>query len=235
MVVIVGRMKKPHYFRQRLVPGVLALAVISAAWGFTQGPNRFSGKVVTIDLSGDIRDFFQLIAPISDFQLAVDPSVMRNITIHLKDVPWDLALDTVLNTSGLSGEFDGTYLRIATANPRLGQDHILMGTLTIEGKVTEFNLQNPRTVIQVRAPGAGGDMQVWRIEWESSDDLSQTGVKPNSLRVGDQVIITGNPIRPNTLRLIIVRRPSDGFSWGGTNLFSSAPSDGVMFVSGSAR
>jgi hypothetical protein len=226
-----------HYFshRNRLSLCFLTLIMISAAWGFTQGPNRYSGQIVSIDLTGDIRDFFQGIASVSGFRFDIGPSIERNITIHLKDVPWDLALDTVLKTSGLNAESDGKRLRIAAADPLLGRDHVLMGTMTIEGKVTEFDLQNPRTIIQVRAPGADGDIQSWRVEWESKNDLSQIGLKPNNVHVGDQVIITGNLIRSNTIRLIILRRPSDGFSWGDTNLFSSAPADGVMFVSGSAR
>jgi hypothetical protein len=216
-----------------MVSGFIAFVTMSPVWSFTQG-NYFSGEIVSIDLSGDIRDFFQAIAPVSGFQLDVEPSIKRNITVHLKNVPWNLALDTVLKTSGLSAEFDGTRLRIAPADPRLGQDHLLMGTMSIEGKVTEFNFQNPRTIIQVRAPGPGGDMQPWRIEWESADDLIQIGIKPN-LHVGDQVIIAGNLIRPNTIRLITLSRLSDGFNWGGGGLGSSGPSDGVMFVSGSAR
>ncbi len=233
-----GNMQKRYFFNhrnRRLVTGVLTFVMISTIWGFTQGPNRFSGKTVSMDLAGDVRDFFQVIAPASGLQINLDPSIKRSITIHVKDIPWDLALDTVLKTSGLNADFDGTRLSIAAANPVLGQDHALMGTVTIEGKVMEFNLQNPRTIIRVSAPGLDGTTQPWRIEWESAADLLETGIKPNTLKVGDQVIVNGNLTRANTLRLIIVRRPSDGFSWGDTNLFSSAPSDGVMFVTGSAR
>lgn len=214
----------------------LAFFAISTVVGFTQGSRIFSGEVVSIDLTGDIRGFFQAITPVSGFQFTVDPSIQRNLTIHLKNVPWDLALDTVLRTAGLSfPEADGTRLHIVAADPRLGQDHVLMGTTTIEGQVTEFTLQNPRTIIQVSAPGAAGDMQSWRIEWQDAGSLSQFGIKPDTLRAGDQVIITGNLVRPNTMRLVIVRRPSNGFSWGATNVSASAPADGVMFVSPAAR
>jgi hypothetical protein len=204
----------------------ITFVMISPVWSLTQ-VNRFSGEIVSIDMTGDIGDFFQAIGPASSFQLVVDPSIKRDITVHLKDVPWSLALDTVLKTSGLSAEFDGTRLRIAAADPRLGQDHHLMGTMTIEGKITEFNFQNPRTIIQVGAPGPGGDIQPWRLEWESADDLRSIGIAPN-LHVGDQVIVTGSLTPPNTIRLINLSRLSDGFNWGGMSLISSGPSDGVM-------
>jgi hypothetical protein len=231
-------MLKRNYFRhlnRRLTTTLLAIAVVSPTWAFTQVATRFSGKAVSIHMNGDIRDFFQSISSVSGIQLSVDASVKRNITVHVANIPWDQALDVVLRSSGLSSEFDGIVLRIAAANPVLGQDHVLMGTTTVEGKVTEFTLQNPRTVLQVNAPGPDGIMQPWRIEWESAANLLETGIKPNTLKVGDQVIITGNLTRANTLRLIIVRRPSDGFSWGGTNVFSPTLSDSVMFVSVSSN
>ncbi len=190
---------------------------------------------MSIALKGDLRNFLQQIALISGLDVDVDPSISRNVTVHLKDVPWDLALDVVLNNSGLTSELQGKVLRIARANPLLGQDHILLGTVTIEGKVMEFNLQNPRTTVLVKALDADGTLQNWPVEWQSADYLKEIGVKPNTLKVGDQVIVIGNLTRRNTIDLVIVKRLSDGFSWGDVNAVSSAPSDGVMFVSSTSR
>jgi hypothetical protein len=168
---------------------------------------------MSIDLKGELREFFQSIAMTSGLELRVDPSINRNITVHLKDVPWDLALDVVLTNSGLSSELEGKVLRIAPADPRQGQSHVFMGTVAIEGKVTDFRLQNPRTSLQVRAPDADGQMQTWQIDWEAADYLTETGIKPNTFKAGDQVIVLGNPTRPNSMRLVVVKRPSNGFSW----------------------
>jgi hypothetical protein len=190
---------------------------------------------MTIDLKGDLRDFFQSIAKISGLELRVDPSINRNVVLHIKDVPWDLALDVVISNSGLSSEGEGNVLRIAHADPRLGQTHIFLGTITIEGKLTEFRFQNPRTFLELRAPDADGQMQTWQINWEDADYLSQTGIKPNTFKPGDQLIITGNLTRPNTMHLVAVKRPKDGFSWGDVNAMFSASVDGVMFVSSSSR
>jgi hypothetical protein len=190
---------------------------------------------MSIDLNGDIREFFRRVASSSGLQLDVDPTINRNVTIHLKDVPWDLALDVVLDNSGLSSDRNEKTLRITTSNPLLGQDRLLLGTVTIEGKVIEFNLQNPRTVIQINAPNADGAMQNWPVEWLSADYLKEIGVKPNVLKAGDQIIVSGNLTRRNTIDAVIIRRLSDGFSWGGSNAVSSAPSDGVMFVSSTSR
>ena len=44
----------------------------------------------------DLRDFFRLIHEISGLNVVVDPGVKGNLTIVLDDVPWDQALDIVL-------------------------------------------------------------------------------------------------------------------------------------------
>ena len=214
----------------------IATFSFTAATAVSQGRSvRYEGEVMSADFKGDIREFLQSIAKTSGLEVRLDPAINRTVTVHLKDIPWDLALDTALKSSGLASESDDKLLRIANADPSRGQNRLLMGTTTIEGKVTAFQFQNPRAVLQVNALDADGKLQNWRVEWESADDLTETGIRPNMLKPGDQVIITGSAVRPDTLRLISIKRPGDGLSWGVISGFSYAPSDGLMFVSSSSR
>src|SRR5262249_46858558 len=139
-------------------------------------------------------------------------------------------LDAVLNSSGLASELDGSVLHITTADPARGQNRVLMGTVTIAGRLTAFNLQNPRSLLQVNAPNGDGATQVWPVEWESADYLKELGMTPNAFKDGDQVIVTGSFTRTNSIRVISIRRPSNGFSWGYASAVRVAPFDGVMFV-----
>ena len=59
--------------------------------------------------------------------------------------------------------------------------------MTIEGKITRFDLQNPRTLLEMSAPNADGAMQTWSIEWQGADYLKEIGVKPDTFKVGDQI------------------------------------------------
>jgi len=67
-------------------------------------------------------------------------------------------------------------------------------------------------------------------EWQSTHYL-----KPNMLKIGDQIVVSGNLTRSNTIGLIILKRLSDDFSRADSNAVSSAPCDDVMFVSSTAR
>jgi hypothetical protein len=180
---------------------------------------RYFGAIISIDLQGDIKDFFRRIASIIGLKLDVNPSINRNVTVHLKNVPWDLALEVVLRTSGLTIEPDG---RVTMADPLLGQNRLLVGTVTIEGKIT--------TQREINAPNAEGEMQKWLVEWQNAGELDA-----DTLNVGDQVVVTGSLTRRNTINPVSIRRLSDGFSWGDSNAFAETPSDSVMFVSSSSR
>jgi len=90
-------------------------------------------------------------------------------------------------------------------------------TVTIEGKVTQFLLRNPHSFLHVTVIDKDGKEQNWNVEWAAAGQLGGAGVSRESLKVGDPVIITGNPARDaadQRLRMVTVKRTSDGFNWG---------------------
>jgi hypothetical protein len=87
----------------------------------------------------------------------------------------------------------------------------------LEGKILDLLLRNPHSFLQIEAPDEKGVMQRWSLEWRSSGQLGQQGIKRDTLHVGDEVIITMNPSRtPGDHRgaLKTLHRKSDGFGWG---------------------
>ena len=76
---------------------------------------QYTGEIVTLDLKDvDLRDFFRLIGEISGLNVILDPNVAGSLTLLLRDVPWDQALDVVLRNNSLSYELQGNILRVAT-------------------------------------------------------------------------------------------------------------------------
>jgi len=57
---------------------------------------------------------FRLIHEISGLNVVLDPAVKGTLTIVLDEVPWDQALDIVLQNNGLDKQLNGNVLRIAT-------------------------------------------------------------------------------------------------------------------------
>jgi hypothetical protein len=87
----------------------------------------------------------------------------------------------------------------------------------LEGKLVQFLLRNPHSFVHVEAPDPQGKTQRWAIEWSGAAALSGQGVNRNTLKIGDHVIITGNPSRTpgdNRVKMNTLLRPSDGLTWG---------------------
>ena len=88
-------------------------------------------------------------------------------------------------------------------------------TTNIEGKVVQFLLRNPHSFLHVAVMTKEGKEQVWNVEWAAAGQLG--GTIASSLKAGDPVRITGNPARDPAdmrLRMVNVRRTSDGANWG---------------------
>jgi type IV pilus secretin PilQ/predicted competence protein len=78
-------------------------------------PGRYTGEPISVNLKDvDLRDFFRLIHEISGLNVVLDPAVKGNLTIVLDEVPWDQALDIVLQNNGLDKQLNGNVLRVAT-------------------------------------------------------------------------------------------------------------------------
>jgi hypothetical protein len=89
--------------------------------------------------------------------------------------------------------------------------------ITLDGKIAELLLRNPHSFLQVEAPDESGVMQRWSLEWRSSGQLGTQGIKRDTLKVGDPVVVTANPSRtPGDHRAALktLHRKTDGFGWG---------------------
>lgn len=76
----------------------------------------FTGEPLSLNFHNiELRSVLQIIADFTDLNLVVSDSVTGNITLHLDQVPWDQALDVVLNSKGLGKRQFGNIVMIATA------------------------------------------------------------------------------------------------------------------------
>ncbi len=73
----------------------------------------YKGRKVTLEFSdADIRKIFQLIAEVSNLNFLISDDVTGTISIKLVNVPWDQALDVILDTKNLGMQRDGNIVQI---------------------------------------------------------------------------------------------------------------------------
>jgi hypothetical protein len=118
-------------------------------------------------------------------------------------VPWLTGLALVAGArADAHHSFSATYLE--------GQ------SVTIEGDLVTFELRNPHSFVNVMVKDSSGQMVRYLVEWGSTTQL-QGKISRDTLKAGDHIVITGNPARnpdDHRLRLVTLRRPKDGWSWG---------------------
>lgn len=73
-----------------------------------------------------VRSVLQILADYNGFNLVTSDSVTGNITLRLDDVPWQQALDTILNIKALASRRHGNILLIAPAAELAAQDTALL-------------------------------------------------------------------------------------------------------------
>jgi type IV pilus assembly protein PilQ len=98
--------------------GITAFAAEAGgtARGEARGPKSYTGQKLSLDFKdADIKNVFRLLAEVSGLNIVVTNDVNRKVTLRLVDVPWDQALDLLIDTNGLGKEQMGNVVRISTA------------------------------------------------------------------------------------------------------------------------
>ncbi|MCL1962180.1 MAG: type IV pilus secretin PilQ [Desulfovibrionaceae bacterium] len=79
----------------------------------TAGPG-YRGERLSLNFQNiDIRSLLQVIADFTNFNIVTSDTVQGSLTLRLKDVPWDQALDIILQAKNLGMRRNGNVLRIA--------------------------------------------------------------------------------------------------------------------------
>lgn len=74
----------------------------------------YRGEKLSLNFQNiEVRSLLQVIADFTNFNVVTSDSVTGNVTLRLKDVPWDQALDIILQAKGLGMKKNGNVLQIA--------------------------------------------------------------------------------------------------------------------------
>ncbi len=88
------------------------------------GPG-YSGQRLSLNFQSiEIRSLLQIIADFSDFNVVTSDSVNGTVTLRLKDVPWDQALDIILQSKGLDKRRSGNVLLIAPKDELAAKEQV---------------------------------------------------------------------------------------------------------------
>jgi len=78
------------------------------------GKVKYTGEKLSLNFQNvEVRSVLQVIADFTGLNIVASDTVTGNLTLRLKDVPWDQALDLILQTKGLDKRQNGNVIWIA--------------------------------------------------------------------------------------------------------------------------
>ncbi len=101
----------------------------------------YTGQKLSLNFQNiDVRQVLQVIADFTGFNVVTSDSVNGTVTLRLLDVPWDQALEIILQSKGLGVRKNGSVLWIAPREEIAAKDK-----LEYESKLSSENLESLRT------------------------------------------------------------------------------------------
>jgi type IV pilus assembly protein PilQ len=106
----------------------------------TQGPG-YAGEKLSLNFQNiEVRALLQVIADFTNFNVVTSDTVTGNVTLRLKDVPWDQALDIILQAKGLGLRKSGNVIWIAPKDELAAKEKV-----DLESKAQIASLEPVRT------------------------------------------------------------------------------------------
>jgi type IV pilus assembly protein PilQ len=106
----------------------------------TQGPG-FQGEKLSLNFQNiEVRALLQVIADFTNFNVVTSDTVTGTVTLRLKDVPWDQALDIIMQSKGLGVRKSGNVLWIAPKDELAAKEQV-----DLESKKKIADLEPTRT------------------------------------------------------------------------------------------
>lgn len=103
----------------------------------------YAGEKLTLDFQNiTVREALNVIADFTNLNVVISDTVTGNLTLRLKDVPWDQALDIILQSRGLDMRKNGNVIQVAPREELAAKEKI---DLTARQEITELEALRTET------------------------------------------------------------------------------------------
>lgn len=130
-----------------------------------QGAEGYRGERLSLNFQNvEVRAVLQVIADFTGLNIVTSDTVNGNLTLRLKDVPWDQALDIVMRAKGLDMRKNGNVIWIAPRDELLTKEKLELEQRAqiaelepLRSEIFQLNYQKAEAFKQVFGLDSGGD------------------------------------------------------------------------------
>ncbi len=166
-----GKSPRKGLHEEPLPSPVPAESAASAGEFRAPSDQEYTGRKISLDFkNADVHDVLRILADVSGLNIVATDDVKARVTLRLVEVPWDQALDVVLQANGLEKTRVGNVITISTTrrleaerNARLAAKNAQQKLAPLETVYVKVNYVKATDVValitrevQQRTTGAGG-------------------------------------------------------------------------------
>jgi type IV pilus assembly protein PilQ len=157
----------------------------------------YNGEKLTLNFQAvEVRALLQVIADFTGLNIVASDTVGGNLTLRLKDVPWDQALDIILQAKNLAKRKNGNVVLIAPADELATKDKLALEALQQIGE-----LEPTRTESFVLSYAKAADVQAL-ISGKDQKLLSKRGSATVDSRT-NTLFVQDSPARLEEVRRLV--------------------------------
>jgi type IV pilus assembly protein PilQ len=175
----------------------------------TQGAG-YSGQKLSLNFQNiEVRSLLQVIADFTNFNIVTSDSVTGSVTLRLQDVPWDQALDIILQAKGLDRRKTGNVIWIAPKDEIAAKEKLelesVASTQGLEQLKTQFFQINYAQAKELAAQlAAGGVVAAGSISTPNARLLSSRG-SVIAVERTNQLFVTDIPSKLEQIQDLIAK------------------------------
>lgn len=128
------------------------------------GNKQFGGEKLSLNFQDvEVRAVLQVIADFTGFNIVTSDSVLGNLTLRLQDVPWDQALDIILQAKGLDMRKNGNVIWIAPTEELAAREKVQLEAIRakndlepVRTQIFQVNYHKAAEIAAFLGKGTGG-------------------------------------------------------------------------------
>ena len=187
--------------------------------------SQYTGEEVSLDFQdADIKSVFRLLSEISGYSIVAGPAVKAEVTVHMKNVPWDQALDAVLETNGLGKKESGRVITILPLEELKKAEEEQKSKDVAEGRLNQISIE--AKIAEVTTTFAQELGIRWGAGLQSGNFAGGIGSSSSgtvtAIPGGSGVGLTGSNVAVNFPSAALAATPAIGLLYGTSKMILDA-------------
>ncbi len=152
---------------------------------------KYSGQKISLSFQdANIKSVFRSISEVSGYNIVAGPGVDQKVTVFMKDVPWDQALDTILEINGLGKKTTASVITVLPLEELQKAEEAQLKKDVAQGKLQQISIE--AKIVEVSTSFTQQLGIRWGYGYQNTWGGRDYGILMGSSAMGEVTTLPGN-------------------------------------------